>query len=178
MELFTQNDLYNLISRNDKDFNMYLTLSYNTILVRILEVLVNYIEKDISNKRKIKSRLLAGTNKIRTIKNLVYEHTKCNISSSEAKIVYSYLLAYFRKLNIREQYEEEVRIDLLQKQNSKCDICKRVINLSNSELDHIIPWSLVGDELGIKNLQLLCQNCNRKKSNNIAYSLNNYLINN
>ena len=70
-----------------------------------------------------------------------------------------------------------MRYSLLDKQNNKCNICNHNINISNAELDHIVPWTLVGDELGISNLQMLCKDCNRRKSKNSAYNLKMFLVN-
>lgn len=36
------------------------------------------------------------------------------------------------------------------------------------EVDHILPWSQGGSD-ALHNLQALCHNCNRKKSNNIGF---------
>lgn len=47
--------------------------------------------------------------------------------------------------------------------NGRCVECGATEFL---EVDHIIPWSL-GGATSVDNLQLLCRDCKRRKSNNI-----------
>ena len=43
--------------------------------------------------------------------------------------------------------------------------CVKCGNTKNLQIDHIKPFSL-GGETKLKNLQILCKNCNSKKRNN------------
>ena len=58
---------------------------------------------------------------------------------------------------------EEVRIVVWRRDEGRCTKCGSNENL---EYDHIIPWSKGGSNSS-RNLQLLCQECNRSKSGNI-----------
>lgn len=80
------------------------------------------------------------------------------------KGIYEYLLSGNEKhLNIRKFTEAQKR-SRYEKQNGICPICKKYFSIDKMEADHIIPWS-EGGKTEPDNLQLLCRNCNRKKSN-------------
>ena len=59
---------------------------------------------------------------------------------------------------------ESVRNEVWRRDEGKCARCKSVRNL---EFDHIIPVSRGGSNTA-RNIQLLCEDCNRQKSNNIG----------
>lgn len=60
----------------------------------------------------------------------------------------------------REPIPEEVRFEVWRRDEGKCVRCGSQENL---EFDHIIPFSKGGAST-VRNLQLLCEACNRKKS--------------
>jgi uncharacterized small protein (DUF1192 family) len=63
----------------------------------------------------------------------------------------------------REPISEEVRAEVWRRDGGKCVICGSNEKL---EFDHIIPFSKGGGNT-VRNLQLLCEPCNRKKSDKI-----------
>ena len=46
----------------------------------------------------------------------------------------------------------------------RCECCGKELSKEQCCIDHIIPYSWVGDEL-LNNYQILCESCNRMKSN-------------
>jgi len=64
----------------------------------------------------------------------------------------------------RENISEETKISVWRRDNGRCAKCGSRINL---EYDHIIPVSKGGANT-IRNIELLCEKCNRKKSNQIV----------
>jgi len=63
----------------------------------------------------------------------------------------------------RESIPEEVRIAVWRRDGGKCSRCGSREKL---EYDHIIPISKGGSST-VRNVELLCQSCNRKKKDNI-----------
>lgn len=63
----------------------------------------------------------------------------------------------------REPISEEVKFEVWRRDQGRCVICGSQENL---EFDHIIPFSKGGSSTA-RNIQLLCQNCNRHKSDKI-----------
>lgn len=63
----------------------------------------------------------------------------------------------------RESIPEEARIAVWRRDGGKCSRCG---SRNKLEFDHIIPVSLGGSNTA-RNVELLCEPCNREKSNNI-----------
>ncbi|MBR1397020.1 MAG: HNH endonuclease [Selenomonadaceae bacterium] len=79
------------------------------------------------------------------------------------KGIYTYILSGEEKyLNIRK-FDERTRKNVYAKQNGKCVGCGKEFKLSELEADHITAWSKGGKTIP-ENCQLLCKNCNLKKS--------------
>lgn len=66
-------------------------------------------------------------------------------------------------LSIRKFNDNEKR-KVLERQNGKCKICGKNITFDEAQADHITPWSKGGHTI-LDNCQILCANCNRRKSN-------------
>jgi hypothetical protein len=64
----------------------------------------------------------------------------------------------------RERIPEDVRIAVWRRDQGKCARCGSREKL---EYDHIIPMSKGGGNT-VRNIELLCQNCNRSKGNSIS----------
>ena len=80
------------------------------------------------------------------------------------KGIYEYLLTGHEKhLSIRAFTESNKRT-LFTRQKGVCVACKDIFPIDKMEADHITPWSQ-GGKTEIKNGQMLCQECNRRKSN-------------
>jgi len=65
-------------------------------------------------------------------------------------------------LNIRAFTESQKRA-AFEKQKGICTKCSKHFELKQMEADHITPWSK-GGKTNIENCQMLCRDCNRKKS--------------
>ncbi|MDQ3045602.1 MAG: HNH endonuclease [Chloroflexota bacterium] len=64
-----------------------------------------------------------------------------------------------RELQTREPIPEEVRHEVWRRDQGKCVRCGGVERL---EFDHIVPVALGGSNT-TRNVQLLCETCNREK---------------
>ena len=79
------------------------------------------------------------------------------------KGIYSYLITGQEKyLNIRAFTDNQKR-EAYEKQNGICQNCKKHFEIEEMEGDHITPWH-DGGKTSTENLQMLCRECNRRKS--------------
>jgi len=67
-----------------------------------------------------------------------------------------------RQRNIRAFSESQKRASY-EKQNGVCINCGKHFELREMEADHITPWHL-GGKTNTENCQMLCKECNRRKS--------------
>lgn len=83
---------------------------------------------------------------------------------TKKKGIYEYLLTRNEKyLNLREFTDSDKRT-LYERQNGICSACKEHFEISEMEADHVTPWSQ-GGKTELHNGQMLCRDCNRRKSN-------------
>ncbi|MDR3583180.1 MAG: DUF262 domain-containing protein [Candidatus Pacebacteria bacterium] len=79
------------------------------------------------------------------------------------KGVYWYVLTGEEKyLNIRA-FNEKMKLEAYEKQKGICKKCKKHFEIEEMEADHITPWHEGGKTIA-KNCQMLCKECNRRKS--------------
>lgn len=80
------------------------------------------------------------------------------------KGIYAYILSGDEKhLSIRA-FTDAMKQTAYEKQDGICPICGKRHNLSDMQGDHITPWSKGGKTIA-ENCQMLCKDCNRRKSN-------------
>ncbi len=80
------------------------------------------------------------------------------------KGIYQYVLTHKEKyLNIRS-FTDSQKIEAYEKQKGICTKCKKHFEMKEMEADHITPWSK-GGKTSSENCQMLCLECNRRKSN-------------
>jgi hypothetical protein len=78
--------------------------------------------------------------------------------------IYKYVLTKDpRALNIRPFSQNQKR-ESYERQNGVCPKCEQNFDIDKMEADHITPWS-VGGKTTADNCQMLCKDCNRRKSN-------------
>ena len=77
--------------------------------------------------------------------------------------IYPYLLTGEEKhLNIRA-FSAAMKQKAFEIQNGICKSCEKKFEMSDMEADHITPWT-EGGKTDEQNCQMLCRNCNRRKS--------------
>jgi len=77
--------------------------------------------------------------------------------------IYSYVLDRDeRNLSIRA-FDARMKREAYEKQQGICIHCKQHFELEEMEADHITPWHLGGATIA-SNCQMLCRDCNRRKS--------------
>ena len=79
------------------------------------------------------------------------------------KGVYTYVLTRNEKhLNIRAFTDNQKR-SVYERQKGICKKCGEYFDIKEMEADHITPWC-EGGHTSIENCQILCRECNRRKS--------------
>ncbi|QFX95108.1 HNH endonuclease [Acidithiobacillus thiooxidans ATCC 19377] len=79
------------------------------------------------------------------------------------KGIYEFLLTRNEKyLSIREFTDGNKRT-LYERQNGACAACLKIFEIGQMEADHVTPWSQ-GGKTELVNGQMLCRECNRRKS--------------
>ena len=80
------------------------------------------------------------------------------------KGIYYYVLTREEKyLNLRA-FPDSIKRAVYERQQGVCIKCGKHYDISEMEGDHITPWS-EGGKTSADNCQMLCRDCNRKKSN-------------
>lgn len=78
--------------------------------------------------------------------------------------IYEYVLdGNERCLNIRA-FDNRDKRTAYERQDGQCAICGKETPFSKMQADHIVPWSKGGATV-LENCQMLCRDCNLKKSN-------------
>lgn len=79
------------------------------------------------------------------------------------KGIYSYLITEDEKhLSIRA-FSPNMKREAYERQNGVCPNCHKHFEIEQMEGDHITPWHLGGKTIA-ENCQMLCRECNRRKS--------------
>lgn len=79
------------------------------------------------------------------------------------KGIYTYIFTKEeRSLNIRS-FDNRQKRAVYERQNGICIKCNKHFDIEDMEADHITPWSLGGKTIP-ENCQMLCKDCNRRKS--------------
>ena len=77
--------------------------------------------------------------------------------------IYPFLLTGEEKhLNIRA-FSDAMKQKAFEIQDGICKSCSKKFEMSDMEADHITPWSKGGKTIP-ENCQMLCKDCNRRKS--------------
>ena len=160
------------LEQNSIDKNDFEAAIRQDILEFCLKKITAYMDESDSNFFEIKSLFLRNKS-IKATNMVVSRVCHCSFLSEDYKWLNKCLVAFFKKTN-RKALNIEKKEDILKKQSYKCAICNKQINLENAEIDHIIPFDIVGDELD-DNYQALCSNCNRRKSDTLSISLENLI---
>ena len=82
------------------------------------------------------------------------------------KGIYEYLLSGREKVLSIRAFTDTQKRTAYEKQNHTCSICGKSFDLDKMHADHIIPWHAGGKTVP-ENLQMLCRDCNLKKSGQV-----------
>ncbi|MDR2836214.1 MAG: DUF262 domain-containing protein [Bacteroidales bacterium] len=77
--------------------------------------------------------------------------------------IYPYILTRDEKYLSIRAFSDATKQKIFEKQKEICVKCKKHFEMSEMEADHITPWHEGGKTIN-ENCQMLCKNCNRRKS--------------
>lgn len=77
--------------------------------------------------------------------------------------VYEYLLSGKEKFLSLRQFDDDDKRSAYEQQQGICPICSKHLDFDKMHADHITPWHAGGKTVP-ENLQMLCRDCNLKKS--------------
>jgi len=77
--------------------------------------------------------------------------------------IYPYVLTRDEKYLSIRAFTDSMKQKVYEKQKGICSKCKKQFELSEMEADHITPWHKGGKTIE-ENCQMLCKECNRRKS--------------
>ena len=168
-------DSYNMTADEKIDIEDYMRMNRNlsdaTALWRYFEDVMEWVKKTFPTYRKSMKKVNWGI-----LYNRYSEKTpedadaKVNAildSSDEIKNpakAYEAVLADDMRILQPRAFEDRDKKWAYKKQNHRCAICGNAFELDQMDADHIIPWSKGGTTTR-DNLQMLCRECNIRKSN-------------
>lgn len=131
----------------------------------------SFCDKNVTGeaKRKIRKIYHYTVNPIETTQNMFKNEFDVTISDAEAERLFTLISAFLNKSAYRKAIGNAIKKSLLQSQLHHCAICGCDIDM-HAQVDHIVPFKLVGDELE-NNLQMLCTECNLKKNASLDYQV-------
>lgn len=83
---------------------------------------------------------------------------------TKKKGIYSYLITKKEKYLSLREFTPAMKRKQYELQKGICNICHKHFEINEMEADHITPWSQ-GGKTNMSNIQILCRECNRRKSN-------------
>ncbi|MBO4615556.1 MAG: DUF262 domain-containing protein [Bacteroidales bacterium] len=90
-------------------------------------------------------------------------HLMADSDVKKKKGIYSYVFDHDEHhLDIRA-FDDNTKREVYEKQGGYCKVCGKIFKIEEMEADHITPWSKGGHTVA-ENCQMLCKECNRRKS--------------
>ena len=141
-------------------------------LWRYFQDVISWVESTFTTKRiKFMRGVDWGTlyndykDKIHDTKAIETETAKLILDDDVTKKsgIYPYILTHKEKYLSIRAFTDATKQKVYEKQQGICVVCKEHFELSEMEADHITPWH-EGGKTDEKNCQMLCKECNRRKS--------------
>ena len=149
IQLVQTEDFEKIFERQEQSIIMSQNINYNTNDQLILSNKKQNKECKEKEKLRIRDEILRQE-ELKKLRKQVRE-----------ELIAEGLIKIGRK---REPIPQKVKDEVWRRDGGRCVLCGSQENL---EFDHIIPLSKGGSNT-VRNIQLLCQKCNREKSNKIG----------
>jgi len=139
-------------------------------LWRYFQDVISWVESTFTKKRKFMKGVDWGTlynefkDNVHDTKAIEEETAKLILDDDVKKSgIYPYILTRKEKYLSIRAFTESIKQKVYEKQKGICKVCKEEFDLNEMEADHITPWH-EGGKTDEKNCQMLCRECNRRKS--------------
>jgi len=140
-------------------------------LWRYFQDVISWIKATFPKKRKFMKGVDWGIlynefkDKVYDTKKLEEEIARLILDDdvTNKKGIYPYILTRKEKYLSIRTFSEAIKQKVYEKQKGICANCKEHFELNQMEADHIIPWHEGGKTIE-ENCQILCKECNRRKS--------------
>lgn len=141
-----------------------------TFLLNMFRKICVKMKKDAAYKTHLQTLYRESFNNKITTQLIVKKAFNYDLTMDEANTMNMWIEAHLKKSNKRKSIPHSVKSNLYEKQDGKCAACGENLgdDWSKIHVDHIIPWTLVGDEIE-DNYQALCETCNECKSASTDY---------
>ena len=168
------NELNTFLQNNSLNNTQLLDAVYKDILELIFKEIVNKLEYNKTLYKQVKDLYFKNDNELLVVNSIVLNICYCKLSNKELEQINIWLKAFLNKRDERQDFPIELRRSLYKNQNGKCNLCHKQLKDNEGHIDHIIPFSYVGDEID-DNYQLLCNDCNWSKSNFLGRNVLNLI---
>ncbi|NLN72438.1 MAG: hypothetical protein GX137_06620 [Thermoplasmatales archaeon] len=166
LELFLQNN-------GKVPVDLFNAATHQCILTEIaFSVCKELRSKDKLMEIKNKIRNLGEKNSVRILLN------KYSLTDVEFDYAFNIIINFIHKNDERNSDIQKYKPSIYNRQNGLCNSCLKKISIEHGRIDHIIPHCYVGDRLNsVDSLQILCSDCNKKKSNDAWFPIHYYIVN-
>ena len=154
---------------NNLTYDQLATSIHMDIREAVLKVICDFIDKNSENKTMVKNIYRQRADSVVSTKLVVLQIAHCKLSHEDLVWMDKCIHAHFEKKENRKNLKQ-IGICMWNSGKKNCEICGVPVTLENLNVDHIIPWDYVGDELQ-NNYQILCEHCNKTKSKNVSQAL-------
>ena len=140
-------------------------------LWRYFQDVITWVSTTFTKKRKFMKGVEWGTlyntykDKKYNTKEIEEETGKLILDDDVTKKsgIYPYILTRNEKYLSIRAFSDATKQKIFEKQKGVCVVCKEKFEIEEMEADHITPWH-EGGKTTDKNCQMLCKECNRRKS--------------
>ena len=140
-------------------------------LWRYFQDVITWVSTTFTRKRKFMKGVEWGT-LYNTYKDEKYNTKKIEEETEKLILdddvtkksgIYPYILTRNEKYLSIRSFSDATKQKIFEKQKGVCVVCKEKFEIEEMEADHITPWH-EGGKTTDKNCQMLCKECNRRKS--------------
>lgn len=157
----------NNVSRDDLEKAVYDTL----LLVLLKRVLLELSHQPVRLDFNRRLRAARGPGSRETIwTKFLVEATGAFLGEDELYRLRLLATAFLERDGERGKVDDATKKRLLERSGYRCEMCGQDLRGKSYDLDHVVPFTYVGDRLDA-NWQILCPECNKAKGSDLVYMM-------